>query len=176
MPKEENNQSEKIDEKPSVIETETNYEKGVSDKSSPMRSGKLWITGAIVILVIIILALIGGMFVSNNERQGFDNRGGMTFYGYRTGPRMEGGSFFFSSSDSNGTTINTTSAVSGVVTSVNGSSFDVGGGGSKITVNTNGSTAWNTTDKKVSVNDSVLVYGTVSDNKLTATSVQITNF
>jgi|GEM_PF-1155836 len=147
------------------------------DRWYPRRSGRPWIIGAIVILIILILVLIGSMFRLSDLRQGSMNRG-QTFTSFNHGgsmPRMNS-SFFFSSSDSNGTTTSSTNVVSGVVTAVNGSSFDVGGGGAKTTISTNGSTTWNTTDKKVSVNDSVLVYGTVSGSTLTATSVQITNF
>jgi hypothetical protein len=175
MPKEENNKSEKIEEKTIVSEVDRPYESVVDNKSSRYRSGRLWIIGAIVILIIVILVLIGSMFVSNNESQGLYNRGGMTYFSHQMGPRQGGSSFFFSSSNSNSTSTSSTSVVSGVVTAVNGSSFDVGGGGSKTTVNTNGSTTWNTTDKKVSVNDSVIVYGTVSGSTITATSIQINN-
>lgn len=68
------------------------------------------------------------------------------------------------------------SVASGVVTSVNGNSFVIGGNGAKVDVDTSDSTTWNTTDKKVSVNDSIVVIGVESNSTITATSVRIVNF
>lgn len=171
MPKDEN---EKLTEKTAPVENEEPRVTTVYDKPHLNRSGRPWIIAAIVILVILILAIAGSMFRLTNLRQGYYNHGTTYTNGRGDMPHMNS-SFFFSSSNSNDTTSTSSSAVSGVVTAVNSSGFDVGGGGTKTTVNTNGSTTWNTTDKKVSVNDSVLVYGTVSGSTITATSVQITN-
>jgi hypothetical protein len=175
MAKDENEKPEEPVEKPQAAEVDTK-DAATSDrqyKSYHYRSRRPFFIGGIIILIILILVLIGSMFRFGQLRQGFnDNRG--TFIYSRQMPHMNSG-FFFSSSSSNGTTTSSTSVASGVVTAVNGSSFDVGGGGSKTTINTNGSTTWNTTDKKVSVNDSVVVYGTLSGSTITATSVQTTN-
>jgi hypothetical protein len=172
MPKEEN---EKTNEKLADVKVDKLNNTAANEKSYFNKSGRPWIIAAMAILVILILVLIGSMFRINNPRQGYYDHG-VTYINNRdTMPHMNS-SFFFYSSDGNNTTTTTTSAISGVVTAVNGSSFDIGGGGTKTTVNTNGSTTWNTTDKKVSVNDSVIAYGTVSGSTLTATSVQITNF
>ncbi|MCX6728506.1 MAG: hypothetical protein NTV39_01935 [Candidatus Saccharibacteria bacterium] len=171
MPKEEN---EKPTEKSESVKAGQATDESVHEKPYNSRSSRPWIIAVVIILVILIFAIAGSMFRMNNLRQGYYNHG-TTYVNGRGGMPHMNSSFFYSSSDSNGTTTTSTSAVSGVVTAVNGSSFDVGGGGTKTTVDTNGSTTWNTTDKKVSVNDSVLVYGTVSGSTITATSVQITN-
>ncbi len=171
MPKEEN---EKQQKQPSNAEVEKTKDTTNNEKSYPPKVGKPWIVASIVILIIIVLALIGGMIKLNDQRQGFYNHGGTYIFSRGGMPHMNS-SFYYSSSDSNDTTTTTTSVISGVVTAVNGSSFDVGGGGTKTTVKTDGNTTWNTTDKKVSVNDSVIVYGTVLDKTFTAISVQISN-
>jgi cytoskeletal protein RodZ len=174
MAKEENEKNIDNKDVPQTVEEKYPEETKRIDRS--VRIGRPYFIAAIVVLIILIIVLIGSMFRFSQVRQGFEDRNGMTFYSHQMSPRQDGGSFFFSSSSTNGSTTTSNSAVSGVVTAVNGSSFDVGGGGSKTTINTNGSTTWNTTDKKVSVNDSVIVYGTVSGSTLTATSVQVTNF
>ncbi|HUC96221.1 MAG TPA: hypothetical protein VMR16_00965 [Candidatus Saccharimonadales bacterium] len=185
MAEDENENNDKTTEKSQATEIDNSNDtqkKAVLDKpyrQYPYRNGRPFFIAGIVILIILILVLIGSLFRFGQVRQGFYNRGGMNMNSRQVAPRMNGGGFFFSSSSSssNGTTTTSTSTsfVSGVVTAVNGSSFDVGGGGTKTTINTNGSTTWNTTDKKVSVNDSVVVYGTLSGSTLTATSVQITD-
>ena len=172
MPKEEN---EKSNEKLVDVKVDKPNNTTAHEKRYLYKSGRPWIIAAMAILVILILVLIGSMLRDNNLRQGYYDRGATYINDRGNMPHMNG-SFFFSSSDGNNTTTTTTSAISGVVTAVNGTSFDVGGGGTKTTVKTDGSTTWNTTDKKVSVNDSVIAYGTVSGSTLTATSVQITNF
>jgi len=173
MAKEENEKIEKIEDVPQIVEEKYPEEVKKVDKS--VRIGRPYFIAVIVILIILIVVLIGSMFGFSQTRRGFENRNWVTFYSHQVGPRQGGGSFFFTSSSSNGNSTTSTSAVSGVVTAVNGSSFDVGGGETKTTVNTNGNTTWNTTDKKVSVNDSVLVFGTISGSNITATSVQVTN-
>lgn len=171
MAKEENEKNEEVSQ--NVVEKNPEVTKK-TDKS--VRIGRPYFIAAIVVLIILIIVLIGSLFRFSQVRQGFyDNRGGGVIYSRQEAPHMNE-SFFFSSSNSNDNSTTSASVVSGVVTAVNGSSFDVGGGGSKTTVNTSGSTTWNTTDKKVSVNDSVVVYGTVSGSTITATSVQISNF
>ena len=60
----------------------------------------------------------------------------------------------------------------GVVTAVNGSSFTVAGSGSTNEVQTNSSTQYQN-GSQVKVNDSVVVVGTISDGKFTASKVLI---
>jgi hypothetical protein len=171
-----NERKEKTENRSHVVEEKYPEEDKKVDKS--IRIGRPYFIAAIVILIILIVFLIGSMFRFNQVQQGPFYRGGMTYYTRQVEPRQNGGSFFFSSSSSSNGSSTTTSvsAVSGVVTAVNGSSFDIGGGGTKTTVNTNGNTTWNTTNKSVAVNDSVTAFGTVSGSTLTATSVQVDNF
>lgn len=80
----------------------------------------------------------------------------------------------------NDTTVNPTdgstiSRLTGVVTQVNGDSFTIAGNGTTKTIKTNSDTSYNTADKKVSVNDSVIVAGTDSNGTFTATTVNIVN-
>lgn len=175
MPKEENIKPDKKVEEQSEPNKEYGDDvNGVYEKSDKTRSNKPWFIAAFVIIVILIIALIGSMFKLHNVRQNYYNRG-TTFINNRGDIPHVRSNFFFSSSDSSGTSSSSASVISGVVTKVSGDSFDVGGSGTKTTVKTNGDTTWNTTAKKVSVNDSVIVYGSESDNKITATSVQIRN-
>jgi len=71
-----------------------------------------------------------------------------------------------------GTTI---TRLTGVVTQVNGDSFTIAGNGTTKTIKTNADTSYNSTDKKVSVNDSVIVTGTDSNGTFTATTVNVVN-
>lgn len=175
MAQDENEKLDKIEDMPSTIENK--YPNKAKIVNKPVMMNRPFFIAAIVIIVILILVLIGSLFKFSQVRQDYYNRdGAITFYNHQVGPRMGGGgSFFFQSSSTNNNSTTSVSAVSGVVTAVNGSSFDVGGGGTKTTVNTNGDTTWNTTNKKVSVNDSVVVFGTMSGSTITATSVQIEN-
>jgi hypothetical protein len=80
----------------------------------------------------------------------------------------------------NGSSINPTDGstitrLTGVVTQVNGDSFTIAGNGTTKTIKTDSNTSYNTTDKKVSVNDSVIVTGTDSNGTFTATTVSIVN-
>lgn len=63
----------------------------------------------------------------------------------------------------------------GVVTQVNGDSFTIAGNGTTKTIKTDSNTVYNTTDKKVNVNDSVIVTGTDSNGTFTATFIRIVN-
>jgi len=65
--------------------------------------------------------------------------------------------------------------LNGVVTQVSGSSFTIAGNGTTKTITTDGDTDYNTTDKKVTVNDSVVVIGTDSNGTFTAKNVRLLN-
>ena len=69
----------------------------------------------------------------------------------------------------------TVTRLTGVVTQVNGDSFTIAGNGTTKTIKTNADTSYSTADKKVSVNDSVIVTGTDSNGTFTATTVNIVN-
>ena len=173
MPKDENiklengnNEFETVEEK--VPET-------IYSNRKPHMNGRPYFIAGIVIVILLILALIGGMFRLSNLEQSFGHRG-MTIIDHQNMPMMRSSSFFSRTNNDGTTTSTSTYSVSGVVTAVDGSSFDIGGNGTKTTVNTTGSTTFNNNDKKVVVNDSVIVTGTKSDDKINATDVQIVNF
>jgi len=91
------------------------------------------------------------------------------------GMRMMPRRIYINSSSTTSTETTNITTISGVVTSVSGSSFVIGGYGEATTVKTNDSTEYNTSGKKVSVNDTVMVTGTASDKVINATNVQIMN-
>jgi hypothetical protein len=123
-------------------------------------------------LIFIVLIAAGSLFVILRANH-FENRRDAMMEVRDNSPRMGMRSMFFarrvtSSED-------TRSVINGVVKSVGSNSFIVAGDGSQTTINTSGSTAWNTTDKKVSENDSVQVIGEKSDNTINATAIYIVN-
>lgn len=126
---------------------------------------------SILVLFFIALFAIGGTFMFFRGNMMSWRRGGDIVNVRENMPRMR------STYNREISTTNSTdqSVASGVVTSVSGNSFVIGGNGTKVTVTTSGDTTWNTTDKKVSVNDSVVVIGTESNSTITATSVRIVN-
>jgi hypothetical protein len=69
----------------------------------------------------------------------------------------------------------TVTRLTGVVTQVGSDSFTIAGNGTTKTIKTTSNTDYNTSDKKVSVNDSVLVSGTDNSGTFTATSVRVIN-
>ncbi len=71
--------------------------------------------------------------------------------------------------------ISNSDLVSGVVTSVGSNSFTVAGNGVQYTVTTSDTTTYNSTNKKVSVNDSVVVIGKITDKTIAANDVQVVN-
>lgn len=98
-----------------------------------------------------------------------DQQSGENSSGSMGGQNRGGMGFFNSTSDSS------TSFISGVVISVDDSSFVVAGNGKRYTVNTNDSTIYNNTSKSVSINDSVMVSGSLSDTTITATNIRVMN-
>ena len=68
--------------------------------------------------------------------------------------------------------LSSTDRITGVVTAVNGSSFTVAGHGATNTVSTDSSTQYQGGDS-VKVNDSVMAFGSTSNNTFTATQVAI---
>ena len=162
MPKDEKNE---FVAKASDIHADTEYK---SDNRKSMSTlGVL----SIVTLSFLVLFSVGGMLMFFRGNMMGWNRGSASYVNERA-PRGRMMSSRFTNNSSNSAN---QSVASGVVTSINESSFVIGGNGTKVTVNTSGSTTWNTTDKKVSVNDSVVVIGTESNSTITATSVRIAN-
>jgi len=127
-----------------------------------------------ILLITAIASVTTSMFTRMQSRFGFDPDTTSSFI-ERSGNRSSMmNRMFVRNSYSTSTT--TSDIASGVVTSVNGNSFVIAGNGNQYTVNTTGNTTYNTTDKKVSVNDSVVVVGKITDKTIAATDVQIINY
>lgn len=70
---------------------------------------------------------------------------------------------------------NSSTRVSGVITSVNGDSFVVAGNGKTVNVTKNGNTSIRGTSTSIAVNDTVTVSGTQDGDTFTATTIIIRN-
>lgn len=137
------------------------------------------------ILGVLLVAMIintGWHFIDATRTRGdfFAGRTMMNYesnqqyQGYRGG--MNGGGMMRRSLPSNYQSATSQTIVSGVVVSVSSNSFVIAGNGQQYTVNTSGSTTWNTTDKSVSKNDSIVATGTLSEKTLTANDIRIINY
>ncbi|MGH7157330.1 MAG: DUF5666 domain-containing protein [Candidatus Saccharimonadales bacterium] len=126
--------------------------------------GRGWLY-ALIALVILVIVFAAGAAIGNFHRNGL--RGG--FYGKRgiglVGPRRGMGGL-------GGGNRSTQNRVAGVVTSVNGNSFTVAGNGATTDVTTSSSTQYRDGDS-VKQNDTVVVYGNLSNNTFNATQVVI---
>jgi hypothetical protein len=171
MPKDEK-EEDKIIDKAEDIKESSNQSRGWIDWKLFNKSR----TPLVIAIVVIGLLLIGAIAaaisvaVTNNNNETQPNE--VTFYSRQYQPRVR--RVFVQNTtqvDTSDTTI-----TSGVIKSVSGSSFVIAGDGNQFTVNTTGDTTYNTTDKKVSVNDSVMVVGTNSNSTITATDVRVVNF
>ena len=129
------------------------------------------IAGGIILVLIILVAALGSLRLLRPELT--SERRGVITYGQQSMMPHHNQNIIIQSSSSNNTS---NIFVSGVVTSVSGNNFVIAGNGVKYTVNTSGDTTYNTTDKKVSENDSVMVIGTKSNTTITATDIRIVNF
>jgi hypothetical protein len=168
------------DEKENPEKTITSPELNKATLTKPTKNSKKHKTDkinkplVIILFVLIFLVIIfatGGALRSLQSNSQPERQNNMMSNYQRRQPRMHSAFFQTGSSD-----INTNYNISsGVVTSVGENSFVIAGNGTTITVNTTGDTTYNTANKKVSVNDSVLVVGTKADSKITATSVRIVN-
>ena len=166
MPKVEN---EKLDDKKDELAGKPETI-SIDNANDQRRAGSPLTVVSVILIFFLALFAVGGtmMFVRSSI---ISNRRDVITTVRPIRSRMHG--MMFARSSSSDSTNDTVS--SGVVTSVSGSSFVVAGNGSQITVNTSGSTTWNTTDKKVKTNDSVIVEGTKSNGTITATDVSIIN-
>ena len=170
MPNEDKDIKEKLTETKDTI-SENDHR--IIDHRMQHRSGMPMMFAGIIVAVLLfiaIAAIAGNMFM--RVRSGFINEpNNMTTFVHRGEQRMMGSRIFIENQSSTNTDI-----TSGVVTSVNGTSFVISGNGNQYTVNTTGDTTYNTTDKKVSANDSVIVIGKITDKTIAATDVRIANF
>lgn len=132
--------------------------------------GMLYGAGAVIVLIIVFLL---GAAVTNhrvNRVGGFFGGPGMVSKRIGIGGErgfMRAGGFDGSITNGNGQT-----RTSGVVTSVNGSSFTLAGNGSTTNVTTSSSTQYQD-GNSVAQNDTVIVLGTKSGDTLNATSIVI---
>jgi hypothetical protein len=161
--KDEEKQPDKKQEKPEQLEKE----QGKSEQHYDYRKSG-WLLPVMTFVVVISLAgMFGSMVAYHHERQNTvlsPRLGGM-----RSGIIQRNHAF----SGFGGTVVNADQNVtSGVVTNVNGSSFTVAGNGSTQQVATDGSTQYQS-GNQVKVNDTVIVYGTTTNNTLTATQIII---
>lgn len=160
--KDEEKQPDKKQEKPERLEKE----QGKSEHHYDYRKSG-WLLPVMIFVVVISLAgMFGSMVAYHHERQN-------TVLSPRLGGMRSGIIQRNRTSDGFGMmNSNSQNAVSGVVTNVNGSSFTVAGNGSTQQVSTDGSTQYQS-GNQVKVNDTVVVYGTTTNNTLTATQIII---
>jgi len=169
MPKDEKQDVDKLVDAPKtakIAETENQVVTTPPHKASPL------LLIIVAILLFFIVAVGAGsalMLIRSNQ---MPHRGEMIIYGQRNMPFSN--HMYIETNSSSSTTNSIIS--SGVVISVSGSSFVIAGNGNQTTINTTGDTTYNTTNKKVSVNDSVIVAGAKSNGTITATDVRIMNF
>jgi len=149
-----------------VIETEDRV------VAAPPRRVSSLLLIMVAILLFFTVAVGAGSALMLMRSNQMPHRGEMIIYGQRNMPFSN--HMYIETSSSSSTTNSIIS--SGVVTSVNDSSFVIAGNGNQTTINTTGDTTYNTTNKKVSVNDSVIVAGAKSNGTITATDVRIMNF
>ena len=167
MPREEKDIVEKsVDAKEAGEEHATQSEHILDEKVQHRGHMGLMVAGIVVgiLLIFAVIGVAGNMFL--RVRSGFINGSNSTTTFVQRGRSHMMGRMFIETSSN---------MTSGVVISVNGSNFVIAGNGNQFTVNTTGDTTYNTTSKKVTVNDSVIVVGKITDKIITATDVRILN-
>jgi hypothetical protein len=125
-----------------------------------------WLYGVAGLLVLLVV-FMAGAGIANHHRmmeRGIVTSGG---FGKELGGRRHGLMAIGGNNLADGQNRTT-----GVVTAVNGSSFTLAGHGSTTNVTTNSSTQYQG-GNTVKQNDTVAVFGTTSNNTLTATQVII---
>lgn len=130
----------------------------------------------LLILVIVIFYIglffaIGAMIIHARSNRVL-TRGSMMNFSRQERPRMMNRVLV---QRSNPLEKSNSTILSGVVTSVDGSSFILAGNGSQISVSTTSDTKYNITDKKISVNDSIIVIGVKTNYTISATNIRIVN-
>lgn len=145
------------------VDAPTEKETAPSNHYTTFSNGRGWLYG-LAGLVILVIVFIAGAAVGNHR-----NIARGVFYGNQgagvIGPRRAMGGLGRG-------LYSTQNRISGVVTSVNGSTFTVAGNGSTTTVTTSSSTQYQG-GNSVMQNDSVLVYGTLSNNTFNAAQIVI---
>lgn len=173
---------EDIEPEKEVQSTENNNLDNLTDeskkpapaKNKPVNLILVLSLACITILAVLAICVVSNIF-SNHDRQAYitsnqnQSQTQMMPSG-RSGQRGSGGMMRRENS-----TDSSKNMISGVVLSVSDDSFVIGGNGTQYTVKTSDDTTYNTTGKTVSVNDSVVIFGTLSDKTVTATSIRIAN-
>jgi hypothetical protein len=119
-----------------------------------------------VVALILIFGFLASLFAVGMGVRHFNREDG--FYGRHNHMMMrEGGPGGFSAHLNDNQ-----SRLQGVVTSTNGSSFTIAGGGTTNDVQTDSSTQY-PNGNQLKVNDTVVVFGTTSNGKFTASRVVI---
>jgi len=149
----------------------------VAKKSTP--KWVLWIVLGVVGLYLLMMAL--GFWVfhafgnTNTQTIGGPNEGQSSQQRMRFSNERD---FTVRESESDGLTTTTTKTTytqtQGVVSSVNGDTIVVAGGGKTQSIKTNGHTKY-TEDVKPAVNDTVVIVGTKDGDTITATQVAVYN-
>jgi hypothetical protein len=125
-----------------------------------------WLYGLVGILILLVVFMAGVGAANHHNRMvrpsgamagGFSKR----IFGGERGFRADGGQLS-----------NVGNSTRGVVTAVNGASFTLAGNGATTNVTTNSSTQYQD-GNTVKQNDTVIVFGTTTNNTLTATQVII---
>lgn len=139
----------------------------VDNSKNRFTSGQGWLYGLLA-LVVLVLVFIAGLAVANNRvgpyhRAYFDDGGvGMMQHRGMNGFGMLGSNF----------TKNGQTRASGVVTSVNGSNFTIASSGATQKITTSDSTQYQG-GNTVKQNDTVIVWGTESNDTIKADTVVI---
>ena len=127
-----------------------------------------WIYAVVAVIALMIAFAIGVSAANHRDNRVFQNAK------FTQGPGEAGlmpmGERHFTTGGGFGTGTGIQNRLTGVVTSVNGDTFTVAGGGSTNQVTTNSSTQYQN-GSSVKVNDTVTVFGTISNNTLTATQI-----
>lgn len=175
MPKDEMENIEKVVNKSDSNETKVSKKEVDNNEKTVKKPSVTFLIVAvfasIALSFAIFCAFMAAFMFSGNSNLNIQSVSSDTFSSRMENPRMH--RVFIQTTSSE---VSDNIMVSGVVKSVGTNTFVIAGNGNQTTVNTTGDTTYNTTDKKVSVNDSVMVIGTVSNKIVTATDVQIVNF
>jgi hypothetical protein len=177
MPKDENQEAENIIDGAEMVEKSAPKQEAGKTKKSAQKSNKTLIIVLVVACVFAGSAIYAAVsdIIVRNRLNNEDGSSSVTVIGqpYQYQNQMVTRHIFVQSTSTSDDTSET--VVSGVVTSVNGKTFVVGGGGESTTVKMTDSTVYNTVGKTVAVNDTVSVVGTLVDKVVTATEVRILN-
>ena len=171
MTKDEKETVEEIIDKPEINKDIAPKEETKTSVKKPLSPNTKILIATISISLLLAGLTIGVVYamISSNESEYYQPDG--MAMNYQSQPRMH--RVYVQTSTVTSETTKT--VVSGVVKSIDGDSFVIAGNGEHKTIKTTVDTVFNTTNKTVAVDDSVVVVGTLSDDIITATNIQIAN-